>query len=345
MLALLLSLSAVPAVGKGLFMSATAANASQIALQEYLRAVELASRAPYNLSTSPQHINSIAIQAVANKDGALYTTALDRIIPTLVRFPRLYIGTVIPRGTDFYCADVLNAKFVSRAVNVSGAAARAFVDRYAPLLPGSFAWYISPEQFLNHLAEGCTAQQPPRRIISASELAAAWGMFLRSWTQALAAARPGTRILWSPAAPESVRRGTNGSAAYAAALSASLRSIATAAPLLTDIAVQDSVGKASNASVPGHIAYPVGCPDAAWHANISRSALAAAPACNVTTTVNMELFLRKGRRLPPSAIVDLPAEPYEARRREVCYAGQDMELGPCWEARFWLRDKTQEWLQ
>ena len=343
LLQLVLSLSAA---SKGLFMSAAAANASDVALQEYLRAAALAcGTSPYNLSTSPQHVGSVAVQAVADTDGALYAAALDRMMPALVRFPQLYVGTSIPRGADFYCADVLNASFVSEAVEASATAALAFVDRYAPLLPASFAWYISPEQFLNHLAEGCTPKLPPRRAISASELAAAWGSFLRAWTQALAAARPGTRILWSPAAPESVRRGTNGSAAYAAALGASLRRIATAAPLLTDIAVQDSVGKASNASVAGHIAYPVGCPDAAWHANISRFALAAPPARNVTTRVNMELFLRKGHRLPPSAIVDLPAEPYEARRREVCYAEQGLELGPCWEARYWLRDKTQEWRQ
>ena len=342
LLHLVLSLSAS---SKGLFMSAAAANASDIALQEYLRAAALAcGSAPYNLSTSPQHIGSVAVQAAADTDGALYAAALDRMMPALARFPQLYVGTSIPRGADFYCADVLNTSFVSAAVAASATAARAFVDRYAPLLPASFAWYISPEQFLNHLAEGCTPKQQQQHI-SASELSAAWGSFLRAWTQALAAARPGTRILWSPAAPESVRRGTNGSAAYAATLGASLRSIATAAPLLTDIAVQDSVGKASNATIAGHIVYPVGCADAAWHANISRSALAAPPARNVTTTVNMELFLRKGHRLPPSAIIDLPAEPYEARRREVCYAEQGLDLGPCWEARYWLQDKTQEWRQ
>ena len=73
-----------------------------------------------------------------------------------------------------------------------------------------------------------------------------------------------------------------------------------AAPLLTDLAIQDSVGKASNASTPGHVTYAVGCLDAAWHANISKAALSP-PAFNVSTTVNMELFLRKGHRSPPSA--------------------------------------------
>lgn len=52
-------------------------------------------------------------------------------------------------------------------------------------------------------------------------------------------------------------------------------------------------GKASNASAMGEIDYLVGCLDAAWHANISKAALSAHPALNVTTVVNMELFLRK----------------------------------------------------
>ena len=59
----------------------------------------------------------------------------------------------------------------------------------------------------------------------------------------------------------------------------------------------------------GVIDYPVGCLDAAWHANISKAAFSAHPALNVSTSVNMELFLRKGHRSPPSAIVDLPGEP------------------------------------
>lgn len=340
-LALLHLVLSLCSASKGLFMSAASANASDSTLQAYLQTAALACRPPWNISTSPQFLSSVAIQAVGDVRGSLYGAALDRMVPALACVPQLYVGTSIPRGDDFYCGDVLNSSFTAHAVGASAKAARAFVARYAAALPSSFAWYISPEQFLNHLAEGCTPKQPQKQQrVTGSELAAAWGEFLRSWTQALSAVRPGARILWSPAAPESVRRASNSSDAYATALGASLRSIATAAPLLTDIVIQDSVGKASNASTAGHIVYPVGCLDAAWHANISKAALAG---YNVTTRVNMELFLRKGHRLPPSAIVDLPAEPYEARRRQVCYEAQGLELGPSWEARYWLQDVMESW--
>ena len=132
---------------------------------------------------------------------------------------------------------------------------------------------------------------------------------------------------------------------YAATLGASLRTIAESASLLTDLAIQDSVGKASNASTPGRIDYPVGCLDTAFHANISKAAFTAHPALNITTTVNVERFLRKGHRVPASAIVDLPGDPWELRRREVCYAAQGLALGPSWEARYWLHDLTEVWEQ
>ena len=346
-------LMALATGSKGLFMSAASANASDSALQAYLRSAALACHSsPWNLSSSPQHINSVAIQAVGDHDGIIYASALDHMIPALSCVSRIYVGTTIPRSNDFYCADVLNGTFVAAAVNASARAARAFIARYGDVLPPSFAWYIAPEQFLNHLAEGCapkpqSGQQRPPPHISAAALATAWGAFLHAWTESLATVRPGTRFLWSPAAPESVRMGSGngGSAVYASALRDSLRTIAVAAPRITDIAIQDSVGKASNASVPGHISYPVGCADAAWHANISKSAFAAAPARNVSTTVNMELFLRKGHRLPPSAIVALPGEPYELRRREVCYEEQGLAVGPSWEARYWLQGLTEEWRQ
>lgn len=63
----------------------------------------------------------------------------------------------------------------------------------------------------------------------------------------------------------------------------------------------------------------------------------------VHVSINMEIFLRAGRRQPPSAIIDLPAEPNEVERREVCYAAQGHRIGPSWEASFWHRQLTEEW--
>jgi hypothetical protein len=367
LVALLAAVRALSFASTGLFMSAASANASGTALEEYLRAAAFACTSPWNVSTSTQYVSSVAIQSVGDGEGGgkLYGTALNRMIPALRCIPQMYVGTTIPRSRDFYCGDVLNSTFTARAIQSSAAAARAFVERYGATL--EFAWYIAPEQFLNHFAEGCTPKSDAAARITASALAAAWGAFLREWTEALAAVRPRTRILWSPAAPESPVRGSNTSAAYAATLRASLRTIAASAPLLTDIAIQDSVGKASNASTVGTIEYPVGCVDAAWHANISKAAFAAPAAAgstdaagsaagpaagsaagtvlNVTTVVNMELFLRKGRRSPASAIIDIPGDPLELRRRAVCYEAHELAVGPSWEARYWLRDLTEVWQQ
>ena len=235
---LCLALLAQPmTASKGLFMSAASANASDVTLQAYLQSAKLACHTtPWNLSTSPDHITSVAIQAVGDVHGELYAAALDRLIPALGCVPRLYIGTSIPRGNDVYCGDVVqNASFVQRAVEASAAAARAFVQRYPN---ATFDWYISPEQFLDHLGEGCSPKQPDQdgqhhmhhhvhgQHISAAELAAAWGRFLGAWTGALANIRPGTRVLWSPASPETQRRGSNASSVYADTLGNSLQAIA-----------------------------------------------------------------------------------------------------------------------
>ena len=128
--------------------------------------------------------------------------------------------------------------------------------------------------------------------------------------------RAGLPFIWSPSAPESPRRGLNTSADYARTLAESLRTVSAAA-LLSNITIQDSVGKASNVSLAQRtIRYGVGCDDAVWHANITRSALGD----SVDVSINMESFLRAGQR--PLHIVDLPADPRETELREACYARQ-----------------------
>ena len=148
-------LMALATGSKGLFMSAASANASDSALQAYLRSAALACHSsPWNLSSSPQHIHSVAIQAVGDHDGMIYASALDHMIPALSCVSRIYVGTTIPRGNDFYCADA-ERHFRGCCCQRLRQAARAFIARYGDVLPPSFAWYIAPEQFLNHLAEGC----------------------------------------------------------------------------------------------------------------------------------------------------------------------------------------------
>ena len=394
---------------KGLFMSPASANASNNALNAYLQSAGFACSPPWNITTSPMHITSVSLQAVADRNGKLYEVALERMLPVLSCVPELFVGTTIPHAADFYCGKsvclslsvclcvcvivcdsglsilsphptflkclfmltclatfdviytvthrnthamstsrigsgqvVFNKTFTKEAIEISTAAAKAFVTRF-PDAP-SFAWYISPEQFLNYLAEGCFSSVWGRQV-ERTVVAAAWADFLGAWTAGLAGVKPGTRILWSPAAPEVSKRSSNATAAamYADGLTASLRTIAAAVPLLDTIVVQDSIGKASNASNPSNISYPVNCLDASWHANITHAAFDGITE-GMFVGINMEMFLRKGHRVPASAIVDLAADPRELREREVCYNEQGLTIGPSWDARFWLEDLTQVWV-
>ena len=79
--------------------------------------------------------------------------------------------------------------------------------------------------------------------------------------------------------------------------------------------------------------------DAAFHANITRAALPA-----VEVKINVEIFLRAGQRVPSSSIIDLPADPREIERREVCYNAQGLGIGPSWEASYWYSQMSEEWI-
>ena len=125
---------------KGLFMSASAANQNMDSLSRYLQAAQRACSAPWNLSTSPDHIDAVAIQSVADSNGALYAAALDRMLPALACVPHLWLGTVIPRAKDVYCGQaVFNSTFVASAVEASAAAGRALIQRYPRL---KFSWSV-----------------------------------------------------------------------------------------------------------------------------------------------------------------------------------------------------------
>lgn len=324
-------------VAKGLFISGGTANGTHAS--RYVAALALAATAPFNLSSSPFKVTSLVLQSVsaAAEPTALYDTAISHAQSgaQAASIP-LFIGTVIPQGSaDRYCSQVvLNATYVEEAVRASTSAAKAFVQRYGSVHDG---WYLTHEMFLNHIGGGCHASAYGRHL-SAAEVAAGYARLLKSWTEALDEVTPGLKMLWSPAAPETPRRGQSGSAKYAAALAASLRTIAAAAPLISNLTIQDSVGKASNVS-NGAVRYAVGCDDTLFHANVTREALP-----HVHVAINMEIFLRAGERVPPSAIIDLPADPREAERRAVCYDSNGFTIGPSWEMGFWYRQLTEEWV-
>jgi hypothetical protein len=326
------------AVVKGLFISAPAANGTRAA-PLYAAAMAKIAEPPWNLTTSPWHINSLVLQQVSSGDDptALYSEAIRTVIAGAAHaHVPLFVGTAIFDAPDSYCGQVLNETYIQHSVNVSVRAAKAFIARFGTsVLSG---WYITRENFLNYLAEGCHSTTLGRHV-NASTVAAGWASLLHRWTEALNQVVAGLPFLWSPSAPESPRSGADLESEYATTLIRSLRAIKAAAPLLTNLTVQDSVGKASNVSLVNRtVRYGVGCEDAAFHVNLTRLALP-----DVHVSVNMEIFLRAGQRVPSSDIVDLPGDPREVEMREACYANHGVPIGPSWEANYWYRQLSEEW--
>lgn len=329
----------VPPTGKGLFLSATTAAAYASALQNYERAVERSASAPYNLSTNPAFIRSIAVQRLAAADGSLYTPALQKLLPALTRSgKRLYIGTTNPPGgSASYCEELLNASWRHTNVGLSVSVAKAFLASFP-----SFdfdAWYITPEQFLNHLGDGCIAGNRSR--ISGDALATAQGAYLKEWTESLYALKP-LGFLWSPSVPEFsvVGDGAFDLARYRSDLKDSLKTVLAAAPLVTELTLQDSMGKAS-AVINATVTRKINASNAIVHCQIASAAASElGRGATLALSINAELMLR---REVAGKTFDLPADPREVDAREVAYRASGCQLGPSWEMSFWFRQQTEEW--
>jgi len=325
--------------GKGLFLSsATAANYAS-SLRNYERAIQRSATAPYNLTTSPSYIHSIAVQSLSGSDGELRVAALDTLLPALTRSrKRLYIGTNNGgNGTGSYCGDLLDASWRHANVALSVSVAKAFLSRYP-----SFefdAWYISPEQFLNYLADGCLAANHSR--IGGEVIAAAQGAYLKEWTESLHALKP-LDFLWSPSVPEFsvIGDGSFDLTKCRSNLRANLGAVLAAAPLLNQLAVQDSMGKASSV-VNGSVSRKINGSNAIVHCEIAAAAASEqGRGALLSVSINAELMLRHkvgGKTL------DLPCDPREVQAREVLYMSKGWGLGPSWEMSFWYRQQTEEW--
>lgn len=122
----------LPPTGKGLFLSAATAAAHATSLRSYERAVERSATAPYNLSTNPAYIRSIAVQRLAPIDGNLYMPVLEALLPVLARSgKRIYMGTANPGGgSASYCEELLNESWRHANVALSVRVAKAFLTRF-----------------------------------------------------------------------------------------------------------------------------------------------------------------------------------------------------------------------
>lgn len=329
----------VPATGKGLFLSASTAASYTSALQKYERAVDLSASAPYNLSTNPAFIRSVAVQRLAAADGNLYMQVLRTLLPALRRSgKRLYMGTATRSGgSASYCEDLLDANWRHANVAVSLEAAKSFLSIFP-----SFdfdAWYITPEQFLNHLGDGCIAANRSR--ISGDLLATAQGAYLKEWTESLHALKP-LGFLWSPSVPDFsvVGGGTFDLARYRSNLKDNLKTVLAAAPLVTELALQDSMGKASSVA-NGTVTRKINTSNAIVHCEIVTAATSELGRSEtLALSINAELMLR---RKVGGKTFDLPADPREVDAREVAYRASGWGVGPSWEMSFWYQQQTEEW--
>jgi hypothetical protein len=95
---------------------------------------------------------------------------------------------------------VFNETFAQADADDSARIATEFVTRY-PNVP--FSWYITPENFLNHLAIGCQSSDLwNNTYVNGTTLSKALGQYLNTWTQALNKVKLSKHFLWSPSCPE-----------------------------------------------------------------------------------------------------------------------------------------------
>jgi hypothetical protein len=338
--------------GQGLFISGDTA-AEVTALPHYEKAVQRALSAPHNQSSSSEFISSFVISPITRDSGGVISTgrALEKLVPMMQQAKAdIFIGTnwlsnMIQKVPDTYCGQlVFNQSFSAADVADSAKVASNFVRKFPNL---NFSWYITPESFIEYFAMGCQSKVWKTHV-PALTLARAMGRHLDAWTRALRDVHPAAHFLWSPSCPESVLRhgfrAGNGSgvtaAAYRAKLIAGLKALLDEAPLLDMLVLQDSVGKASNVSHDGRIKYGVTADDAIWHAKAAQEAVdAAAGPARAKVQLNMEMFLRAGRRVPSALIVDLPADPAENCKRVAKYHSAGLTLGPSWEIGYWERQQ------
>lgn len=184
-------------------------------------------------------------------------------------------------------------------------------------------WKKSHEGFIEHLHEGCRAQNGT--FVPAEAFAPALASGMAAAVGALRALEPDWPVLWSPSARENPGHDLDRAAFRAAAAAFH------AAVGLDEIHVQDAVGKASALMTNGTIQYMTGCEHAAAIVEVLASLGRPAAA------VNMELFVRQREHFGPEAHHrTVVGDPLEHARRRACYLGRGVDLGVSWEA-LWYR--------
>lgn len=336
---------------RGLFISAI--TASEItALPRYVAAAKAAAATSFPSSSDDTIISSFVLSPISSNKGFAYR-ALDALLPIISKNnSSIYIGTNWRSNSelhmhDTYCGQlVFNKTFAQADADDSARIATEFVTRYPNV---HFSWYITPENFLDHLAIGCQSSELfNNTYINGTTLSKALGKYLNTWTQALNKVKLSKHFLWSPSCPEISYRtnvSNNSMVVYRKKLLDGLVMLLNEAPLLDTLVIQDAIGKASNVSINGDVHYNVVAKDTLLHAKVAKEAMLVVgrgggegmAAARSAVKINMEMFLRAGRRIPASEIVDMVSDPLENARRVEEYLVGGFHLGPSWEIQDWYK--------
>tara|TARA_B110000090_G_C13317023_1_gene421957 strand:- start:65 stop:1255 length:1191 start_codon:yes stop_codon:yes gene_type:complete len=345
---------------RGLFISATTAS-EVTALPKYVAAAKAATKSTSPSSSGDTIISSFVLSPISSNKGFAHR-ALDALLPIIAKNNNshnnthndsIYIGTNWRSNSelhmhDTYCGQlVFNETFAQADADDSARIATEFVARYPNV---QFSWYITPENFLNHLAIGCQSSDLwNNTYVNGTTLSKALGQYLNTWTQALNKVKLSKHFLWSPSCPEISYRhnGSNNSmvGVYRKKLLDGLVVLLNEAPLLDTLVIQDAIGKASNVSINGDVHYNVVAKDTLLHAQVAKEAMLLVgrgggegmAAARSAVKINMEMFLRAGRRIPASEIVDMVSDPLENARRVEEYLVGGFHLGPSWEIQDWYK--------
>lgn len=327
------SVEKVVAYPKGLFVQLESLEYPDEEVQRWFQAI----CDSHTVNSSTVFINDLVIQSIGH-GGTPNSKQLALVEPYFHCFRTVFFGTagLAPQLGDSYCEGVANnASHRAAIVNDAVLGARWVNQNIPKSNRYGFGWYISHEAWIDYWGTGCNDGQGGA---SAAAVAAGYAEMLRNITQEMNVLRPG-HVMWSPSVREQ-----HGYAGQWSAFEDQWRQFFRAVPLLTDLVIQDAIGKASNlqpnpnlGSV-GHsnysVSYGVTCEDVSPYVHHLQ---AAADGQNPEVAVNMELFIRTGSKRG-----NVPGDPFEIERREQCYIMHDVAIGPCFEVRFWYRSLYEQ---
>lgn len=296
------SAATVSAPPKGLMIqvSSLSGSTSTATLKRWLEDI----RINHNRSM-PGFINTVVLQDIADKNGALYTPYLDVIAPYLPGgatpiFTRAYVGTVDLAFTGAgskYIEGIESAAFRTENINVSRTAATAFKARYPKAVTD---WYITYEANLAGFWD--------------ARIEGAYLTYMRDLMTMLSGIRGNRTFLWSPAFWTQFADEPSWALPD---LHANLTDLFTHLPGRLTLDIQDFVGQSGGASSMQSAVSWVRYLKQNWGSYLQ----------------NVQMNAEQFRQSADGSI--RTGDPAEVAQRERYYRNQGVGLGPAWEIRYW----------